>query len=139
MDVIVLPHLGWAGLGMGGGWLLPLPFLTPLSPPPRRLSSHRHPRPRSPRPTPSPSSPPISAPPPPAPPSSHRLPSSCWSHDKTVTLIDSYKDKWYSLHRGNLKAAHWQDVTDAVARRCTLASPSKTAVQCRHKMEKLRK
>lgn len=56
-----------------------------------------------------------------------------------MALIDSYRDKWYSLRRGNLKATHWQEVADAVARRCSAASPAKTAVQCRHKMEKLRK
>lgn len=70
---------------------------------------------------------------------SRRLPPPCWSHDETVALIESYRDKWYSLRRGNLKASHWQDVADAVARRCPVASPPKTAVQCRHKMEKLRK
>ncbi|XP_004307247.1 PREDICTED: trihelix transcription factor ASIL2 [Fragaria vesca subsp. vesca] len=78
-----------------------------------------------------------SAPPPPS--TSRRLPPPCWSHDETVALIDSYRDKWYSLRRGNLKATHWQDVADAVSRRCPAASPAKTAVQCRHKMEKLRK
>ncbi|KAL5560526.1 hypothetical protein UlMin_036737 [Ulmus minor] len=71
--------------------------------------------------------------------SSRRLPPPCWSHDETVALIDSYRDKWYSLRRGNLKATHWQEVADAVARRCPTATPPKTAVQCRHKMEKLRK
>ncbi|XP_061995415.1 trihelix transcription factor ASIL2-like [Rosa rugosa] len=88
----------------------------------------------------------LPAPPPPQltpasapPPSSRRLPPPCWSHDETVALIDSYRDKWYSLRRGNLKATHWQDVADAVSRRCPAASPAKTAVQCRHKMEKLRK
>lgn len=68
-----------------------------------------------------------------------RLPPPCWSHDETVALIDAYRDKWYTLRRGNLKATHWQEVADAVARRCPAASPPKTAVQCRHKMEKLRK
>ncbi|XP_057979715.1 trihelix transcription factor ASIL2 [Malania oleifera] len=86
---------------------------------------------------------PSAIPPPlPAPPisaSSRRLPPPCWSHDETVALIDSYRDKWYSLRRGNLKAPHWQEVADAVSRRCPLASPPKTSVQCRHKMEKLRK
>ncbi|CAM8914125.1 unnamed protein product [Rhodiola kirilowii] len=72
-------------------------------------------------------------------PSSRRLPPPCWSHDETIALIDAYRDKWYSLRRGNLKAFHWQEVADAVAERCPLASPAKTAVQCRHKMEKLRK
>ncbi|KAF5731596.1 trihelix transcription factor ASIL2 [Tripterygium wilfordii] len=68
-----------------------------------------------------------------------RLPPPCWSHDETVALIDAYRDKWYTLRRGNLKANHWQEVAEAVARRCPIPSPPKTAVQCRHKMEKLRK
>ncbi|XP_014507127.1 trihelix transcription factor ASIL2 [Vigna radiata var. radiata] len=75
----------------------------------------------------------------PAPPSSRRLPPPCWSPDETLALIDAYRDKWYSLGRGNLKATHWQEVADAVAHRCPNASPPKTPVQCRHKMEKLRK
>lgn len=69
-----------------------------------------------------------------------RLPPPCWSHEETVALIDAYCDKWYSLRRGNLKATHWQEVADAVLSRCPSAPPPpKTAVQCRHKMEKLRK
>ncbi|XP_023528712.1 trihelix transcription factor ASIL2-like [Cucurbita pepo subsp. pepo] len=83
--------------------------------------------------------PPPSNPPPQATASSRRLPPPCWSHDETIALIDSYRDKWYSLRRGNLKATHWQDVADSVSHRCPNASPPKTAVQCRHKMEKLRK
>ncbi|KAJ4954826.1 hypothetical protein NE237_011609 [Protea cynaroides] len=72
-------------------------------------------------------------------PSSRRLPPPCWSHEETVALIDSYREKWYSLRRGNLKASHWQEVADSVGRRCRFATPSKTSVQCRHKVEKLRK
>ncbi|KAG4401354.1 hypothetical protein AAZX31_07G236300 [Glycine max] len=75
----------------------------------------------------------------PAPPSSRRLPPPCWSPDETLALIDAYRDKWYSLGRGNLKATHWQEVADAIASRCPNASPPKTPIQCRHKMEKLRK
>ncbi|XP_059633820.1 trihelix transcription factor ASIL2 [Cornus florida] len=80
-------------------------------------------------------------PPPPSSSSSRRLPPPCWSHDETVALIDSYRDKWYSLRRGNLRANHWQEVAESVAARCPLSSgnPQKTSVQCRHKMEKLRK
>ncbi|KAL6964932.1 hypothetical protein U1Q18_035987 [Sarracenia purpurea var. burkii] len=72
---------------------------------------------------------------------SRRLPPPCWSHDETVALIDSYRDKWYSLRRGNLRATHWQEVADNVAAVCPVSSgnPTKTSVQCRHKMEKLRK
>ncbi|CAN4125979.1 unnamed protein product [Withania somnifera] len=69
---------------------------------------------------------------------SRRLPPPCWSHEETIALIDAYRDKWYSLRRGNLRANHWQEVADDVAVRCPVDSP-KTAVQCRHKMEKLRK
>ncbi|KAH6789621.1 hypothetical protein C2S51_004627 [Perilla frutescens var. frutescens] len=69
---------------------------------------------------------------------SRRLPPPCWTPEETVALIDSYKDKWYSLRRGNLRANHWQEVAEDVASRCP-ANPPKTAVQCRHKMEKLRK
>ncbi|OMO91396.1 hypothetical protein COLO4_18392 [Corchorus olitorius] len=72
-------------------------------------------------------------------PNPRRLPPPCWSHDETVALIDAYRDKWYALRRGNLKASHWQEVADSVGRRCPMATPPKTAVQCRHKMEKLRK
>ncbi|KNA25854.1 hypothetical protein SOVF_002790 [Spinacia oleracea] len=70
---------------------------------------------------------------------SRRLPPPCWTPDETAGLIDAYRDKWYSLRRGNLRAAHWQDVADNVHRFCPHVSPPKTAVQCRHKMEKLRK
>ncbi|PHT60640.1 hypothetical protein CQW23_03003 [Capsicum baccatum] len=69
---------------------------------------------------------------------SRRLPPPCWSHDETIALIDAYREKWYSLRRGNLRANHWQEVADDVAVRCPI-DPPKTAVQCRHKMEKLRK
>ncbi|GAU23914.1 hypothetical protein TSUD_181030 [Trifolium subterraneum] len=87
---------------------------------------------------------PLSLPaPPPQPPtttSSRRLPPPCWTPEETSALIDSYRDKWYSLGRTNLKAIHWQEVADAVTVKCPNASPTnKTAVQCRHKMEKLRK
>ncbi|QCE12423.1 hypothetical protein DEO72_LG10g3669 [Vigna unguiculata] len=72
--------------------------------------------------------------------SSRRLPPPCWTPEETAALIDAYRDKWYSLGRTNLKATHWQEVADAVTAQCPNASPTaKTAVQCRHKMEKLRK
>ncbi|CAN8284512.1 unnamed protein product [Cochlearia groenlandica] len=72
--------------------------------------------------------------------SSRRLPPPCWSPEETVALIDAYRDKWSALNRGNLKANHWEEVAEAVASNCPdAAPPKKTAVQCRHKMEKLRK
>ncbi|XP_021738363.1 trihelix transcription factor ASIL1-like [Chenopodium quinoa] len=82
---------------------------------------------------------PLLLPAPPPPPPSRRLPPPCWTPDETSALIDAYRDKWYSLRRGNLRAAHWQDVADTIHRLCPHVSPPKTSVQCRHKMEKLRK
>ncbi|XP_010508260.1 PREDICTED: trihelix transcription factor ASIL2-like [Camelina sativa] len=70
---------------------------------------------------------------------SRRLPPPCWSLEETVALIDGYRDKWYALNRGNLKANHWEEVAEAVGVSCPDVTPKKTAVQCRHKMEKLRK
>lgn len=69
---------------------------------------------------------------------SRRLPPPCWSPEETSVLIEAYQEKWYSLRRGNLRANHWQEVANDVASRFH-SSPPKTAVQCRHKMEKLRK
>ncbi|XP_073014322.1 trihelix transcription factor ENAP1-like [Typha latifolia] len=88
---------------------------------------------------PAPPIPPASAAPP-ASGSSRRLPPPCWSHEETVALIDAYRRKWLSLRRGNLRAADWQEVADAIAAAVYSSSSSpKTAVQCRHKVEKLRK
>ncbi|KAI3683164.1 hypothetical protein L1987_83664 [Smallanthus sonchifolius] len=69
---------------------------------------------------------------------SRRQPPPCWSLYETVALIEVYRDKWYSLRRGNLRAPDWQEVADGVAGRCN-GQPPKTSIQCRHKMEKLRK
>ncbi|PWA56011.1 trihelix protein [Artemisia annua] len=67
-----------------------------------------------------------------------RIPPPCWTNDQTVALIEAYRDKWYSLRRGNLRAPHWQEVADCVSVKCGSDLP-KTSIQCRHKMEKLRK
>ncbi|KAK7287414.1 hypothetical protein RIF29_00689 [Crotalaria pallida] len=63
-----------------------------------------------------------------------------WTHQETVNLIRAYQEKWYSLKRGPLRSSQWEEVAVVVAARCgyDLNHPSKSAVQCRHKMEKLR-
>ncbi|CAH8301608.1 unnamed protein product [Eruca vesicaria subsp. sativa] len=70
--------------------------------------------------------------------SSRRLPPPCWTPEETTALIDGYGEKWLALNRGNLKANHWEEVAETVAATCPDVTPRKTAVQCRHKMEKLR-
>lgn len=64
-----------------------------------------------------------------------------WTHQETLNLIQAYQEKWYSLKRGQLKANQWEEVAVTVATRCGLFddSAAKTALQCRHKMEKLRR
>ncbi|PKA53307.1 hypothetical protein AXF42_Ash010037 [Apostasia shenzhenica] len=85
-------------------------------------------------------SPPL-APPSATPPSRRGLPPPCWTNDETLALIESYRDKWHAVRRGNLRAADWEEVATDVARRCARlpAATPKTSVQCRHKIEKLRK
>ncbi|XP_027336683.1 protein bfr2-like [Abrus precatorius] len=63
-----------------------------------------------------------------------------WTHQETVHLIRAYQEKWYSLKRGPLRQNQWEEVAVVVAARCgyDLNHPSKSALQCRHKMEKLR-
>ncbi|GMJ00437.1 hypothetical protein HRI_003712900 [Hibiscus trionum] len=83
------------------------------------------------------------SPPPPLPQSSsatvtRRVPPPCWTKEETLALIEAYKDKWFALRRGNLKASDWDAVSDAVS---SASDPGtvKSSVQCRHKIEKLRK
>ncbi|KAK7286815.1 hypothetical protein RJT34_22078 [Clitoria ternatea] len=63
-----------------------------------------------------------------------------WTHQETVHLIRAYQEKWYSLKRGPLRKSQWEEVAVIVAARCGhhFNHPSKSALQCRHKMEKLR-
>ncbi|CAK8539737.1 unnamed protein product [Lathyrus sativus] len=63
-----------------------------------------------------------------------------WTHQETLNLIRAYQEKWYSLKRGPLRGSQWEEVAVVVAARCgyDYNHPSKTALQCRHKMEKLR-
>ncbi|XP_056847741.1 protein FIP2-like [Raphanus sativus] len=65
-----------------------------------------------------------------------RVPPPCWTDEETAALVDAYKDKWFALRRGNLRAADWDDVAASLP---TLGGPAKTPIQCRHKIEKLRK
>lgn len=73
--------------------------------------------------------------------SGRRLPPPCWTHEETLALIEAYRDRWEKLRKGNLRASDWDDVANTVTARCgrfPTATP-KSGVQCRHKIEKLRK
>lgn len=59
-----------------------------------------------------------------------------WTEDETLLLIDSYKQKWYAVGRGPLRSNQWEEISVAVSGR---SGVERSATQCRHKMEKLRK
>ncbi|ESQ37115.1 hypothetical protein EUTSA_v10002843mg [Eutrema salsugineum] len=59
-----------------------------------------------------------------------------WTHDETLLLIESYKEKWYAIGRGPLKSNHWEEIAVAVSGR---SGVDRSATQCRHKIEKMRK
>ncbi|KAL6175896.1 hypothetical protein ACLB2K_052534 [Fragaria x ananassa] len=68
-----------------------------------------------------------------------KFPPPCWTDDEAQALISVFKQKWTSLNRTNLKSHDWDDVAASLAAQFPLVSPSKTAVQCHNKIEKLRK
>ncbi|KAL6181202.1 hypothetical protein ACLB2K_047857 [Fragaria x ananassa] len=68
-----------------------------------------------------------------------KFPPPCWTDDEAQALISVFKQKWTSLNRTNLKSPDWDDVAASLAAQFPLVSPSKTAVQCHNKIEKLRK
>ncbi|CAN1259228.1 Protein FIP2 [Linum perenne] len=71
--------------------------------------------------------------------SSRKVPPPCWTREETVELIKAYRDKWFAVNRGNLRAADWDAVAAALAESPASSDPPKSAVQCRHKIEKIRK
>lgn len=74
---------------------------------------------------------------PPTPTTTRRVPPPCWTHDETLALINAYSTRWFSLNRGNLRTSDWDAVSSDVSA-ANLATP-KSSIQCRHKIEKLRK
>ncbi|OMO95787.1 hypothetical protein CCACVL1_05261 [Corchorus capsularis] len=82
---------------------------------------------------------PTSSPPQPSPvTTTRRVPPPCWNKEESLALIEAYKERWFALRRGNLKASDWDAVSAAVS---SVADPgtTKSSLQCRHKIEKLRK
>ncbi|KAL7116246.1 hypothetical protein ACP275_04G230600 [Erythranthe tilingii] len=103
----------------------------PPPPPPQHSTSRSH--------SSSPSLSPKHAPPRQPATESKKSPPVPWTDEETLAIIKAYQEKWYSLKKGQLKAFQWEEVSVTIAARCGLDEPSKTATQCRHKIEKLRK
>ncbi|KAK8510824.1 hypothetical protein V6N13_097609 [Hibiscus sabdariffa] len=79
----------------------------------------------------------MSTPPSSSPTVSRRVAPPCWTKQETLALIQAYKDKWFALRRRNLKASDWDSVS-AVVSSASDPDTTKSSVQCRHKIEKLR-
>ncbi|XP_077240907.1 trihelix transcription factor ASIL2-like [Tasmannia lanceolata] len=63
----------------------------------------------------------------------------CWSEGATETLIAAWGERYVELSRGNLKQKHWQEVADAVSSRDHYTKPPKTDVQCKNRIDTLKK
>ncbi|PIA43184.1 hypothetical protein AQUCO_02000550v1 [Aquilegia coerulea] len=63
----------------------------------------------------------------------------CWSEGATSTLIDAWGERYLELSRGNLKQKHWRDVADIVSSREDYNKPAKTDVQCKNRIDTLKK
>ncbi|MCO5551530.1 hypothetical protein L7F22_005034 [Adiantum nelumboides] len=72
---------------------------------------------------------------------SAKKPPGTWTPIETMHLIDAYQEKWYALKRGQLRTRHWDEVAESLAARCAghPDASDKSSVQCRHKLEKLRR
>ncbi|KAG6493010.1 hypothetical protein ZIOFF_047983 [Zingiber officinale] len=64
----------------------------------------------------------------------------CWSEGETSSLVDAWGDRYIELNRGNLRQKQWQEVADAVnSRRGAGRRPSRTDVQCKNRIDTLKK
>ncbi|KAF8396958.1 hypothetical protein HHK36_018595 [Tetracentron sinense] len=63
----------------------------------------------------------------------------CWSEDGTRTLIQAWGDRYLQLNRGNLRQKDWKEVADAVNGRQNGVKPRKTDIQCKNRIDTLKK
>lgn len=63
----------------------------------------------------------------------------CWSEGATSVLIDAWGERFLELSRGNLRQKHWQEVADAVTSRERYTKARKTDVQCKNRIDTLKK
>ncbi|KAE8686651.1 Trihelix transcription factor ASIL2 [Hibiscus syriacus] len=63
----------------------------------------------------------------------------CWSDGATSTLIEAWGDRYVRLNRGNLRQKDWGEVADAVNSGRDGVKPKKTDVQCKNRMDTLKR
>ncbi|CAI5517387.1 unnamed protein product [Closterium sp. Naga37s-1] len=62
-----------------------------------------------------------------------------WSREATAVLLEAWSDNYLASDQGNLKAAQWEEVTSRVNARGGGSKAAKTVVQCRMKLDSLKK
>ncbi|XP_042509984.1 trihelix transcription factor ASIL2-like [Macadamia integrifolia] len=63
----------------------------------------------------------------------------CWSEGATATLIEAWGDRYLRLSRGNLRQNDWKEVADAVNGRQGGIKPRKTDIQCKNRIDTIKK
>jgi hypothetical protein len=63
----------------------------------------------------------------------------CWTESATETLIEAWGDRYLRLNRGNLRQKDWTEVAHAVNSRRTTTKPPRTDVQCKNRIDTLKK
>lgn len=63
----------------------------------------------------------------------------CWSEGATETLIEAWGDRYLQLNRGNLRQKDWMEVADAVNARADGVKPRRTDVQCKNRVDTIKK
>ncbi|XP_033508567.1 trihelix transcription factor ENAP2-like isoform X1 [Nicotiana tomentosiformis] len=63
----------------------------------------------------------------------------CWSEGATETLIEAWGDRYVRLNRGNLRQKDWKEVADTVNSRQYGVKPQRTDVQCKNRIDTLKK
>lgn len=63
----------------------------------------------------------------------------CWSEGATATLIEAWGDRYLRLNKGNLRRKDWQEVADAVNSGEDGVKPRKTDIQCKNRIDTLKK
>ncbi|KAL5568817.1 hypothetical protein UlMin_025392 [Ulmus minor] len=63
----------------------------------------------------------------------------CWSEGATHILIDAWGDRYLQLNRGNLRQKDWKEVADAVNGHQNEVKPFRTDVQCKNRIDTLKK
>ncbi|KAJ4720102.1 Trihelix transcription factor [Melia azedarach] len=63
----------------------------------------------------------------------------CWSEGATETLIEAWGDRYVRLNRGHLRQKDWKEVAESVNSRENGAKSKKTDIQCKNRIDTLKK